>query len=131
GRRRAHRRRRPRRRRRPGDRPGRNLGSTDAEPVHQVRHNGYQFADSGPGLHSHRNRRRRPSGPGQPGAATQMMRMRLGAAALVTMMVLSGVARADDSSPAKIVEAAVQKLEFGDYEGVVALLQPLVDSGAT
>jgi hypothetical protein len=49
---------------------------------------------------------------------------------LVLGLLVAGSARADEL-PLTTVERAMQQLEFGDYEGVVKLLEPLVDNGAT
>ena len=58
------------------------------------------------------------------------MTRRLLALLLGLSLVVAEIARADEPPPLTTVETAMQRLEFGDYEGVVKLLGPLVDNGA-
>jgi hypothetical protein len=49
---------------------------------------------------------------------------------VVTLLMLSAVARADQPAATAAVRQALERYELGDYEGVVQALRPLVDAEA-
>jgi hypothetical protein len=59
------------------------------------------------------------------------VRWAISASLIVLALVGPSPARASEAHPGSPIAEALDKFDFGDYEGVVGLLRPLVDNGAT